>query len=113
VADLWGARSTAKLLDRASATYARRREALMAALTERGFEPTGSSGLTLWVPVSDEHAVVAGLIQDGWAVSPGERFRITSPSGIRIAFATLEEHEAPELAGALARCVHQQVRRAG
>jgi DNA-binding transcriptional MocR family regulator len=113
VADLWGAPSTAKLLDRASATYARRRQALMAALTERGFEPTGSSGLTLWVPVSDEHAVVAGLVQEGWAVSPGERFRITSPAGIRVAFATLEEHEAPELARALARCVHQQLRRAG
>jgi DNA-binding transcriptional MocR family regulator len=113
VADLWGAPSTAELLDRASATYARRRQALMAALTERGFEPSGSSGLTLWVPVSDEHAVVAGLVQEGWAVSPGERFRITSPSGIRIAFATLEEHEAPELARALARCVHQQLRRAG
>jgi DNA-binding transcriptional MocR family regulator len=113
VADLWGARSTAKVLERASATYAHRREALVAALTERGFEPTGSSGLTLWVPVSDEHAVVAGLVQEGWAVSPGERFRITSPSGIRIAFATLGEHEAPVLAGALARCVHQQPRRAG
>ena len=113
VADLWGARSTAKLLDRASVTYARRREALVGALAEEGFVATGSSGLTLWVPVGDEHAVVAGLVQTGWAVSPGERFRIASPPGIRIAFATLEEHEAPDLAGALARCVHQQPRRAG
>jgi len=113
VAELWGARSTAKLLDRASVTYTRCREALVGALAEEGFVATGSSGLTLWVPVSDEHAVVAGLAQAGWAVSPGERFRIASPPGIRIAFATLEEHEAPDLAGALARCVRQQPRRAG
>ena len=113
VAELWGARSTAKLLDRASVTYTRCREALAGALAEEGFVATGSSGLTLWVPVSDEHAVVAGLAQAGWAVSPGERFRIASPPGIRIAFATLEEHEAPDLAGALARCVRQQPRRAG
>lgn len=113
VADLWGTRSTVKLLDRASVTYARRREALVRALAEEGFVATGSSGLTLWVPVSDEHAVVAGLAQGGWAVSPGERFRIASPPGIRIAFASLEEHEAPDLAGALARCIHQQPRRAG
>lgn len=113
VADLWGARSTARLLDRASATYTRRRQALVGALAEEGFLAVGLSGLTLWVPVSDEHAVVAGLAQAGWAVSPGERFRIASPPGVRIAFATLEEHEAPDLAGALARCVHQQPRRAG
>jgi DNA-binding transcriptional MocR family regulator len=113
VADLWGAQSTAKLLDRASVTYARRRESLVGALADEGFVATGSSGLTLWVPVSDEHAVVAGLAQAGWAVSPGERFRIASPPGIRIAFATLEQHEAPAVAGALARSIHQQPRRAG
>jgi len=110
---LQGAPSTAKILDRASVVYARRREALISALAGFGFEATGSSGLTTWVPVGDEHAVVAGLAQEGWAVSPGDRFRIASPSGIRIAFATLGEHEAPELAGALARCVNQRLVRAG
>ena len=113
VADLWGAASTATLLDRASVVYARRRRALTQALGGRGFATTGSSGLTTWVPVGDEHAVVTGLAQEGWAVSPGERFRISSPSGIRIACATLEEDEAPELADALARCVHQRFVRAG
>lgn len=113
VAELWSAKSTAALLKRAAATYTRRRQALMVALAQRDFEPTGSSGLTLWVPVGDEHAVVAGLAHEGWAVSPGERFRIDAPSGIRIAFASLGEHEAPELASALARCVRQQPVRAG
>ncbi|MGA7418415.1 MAG: aminotransferase class I/II-fold pyridoxal phosphate-dependent enzyme [Acidimicrobiales bacterium] len=113
VAELWGAAPTSKLLDRAAVAYAHRRQALTRALAGRGFAATGSSGLTTWVPVGDEHAVVAGLAQEGWAVSPGERFRIASPPGIRIAFATLEEHEAPELADALARCVGQQLIRAG
>jgi DNA-binding transcriptional MocR family regulator len=86
---------------------------LLQALSLEGLAAVGSSGLTVWVPVVDEHAVVAGLVQEGWAVSPGERFRIASPPGIRIAFATLREDEAPELAGALARCVRQRPVRTG
>jgi DNA-binding transcriptional MocR family regulator len=113
VAALWGAPSTVRLLDRAAATYARRRRALMDALTAEGFAPSGSSGLTTWVPVSDEHAVVSGLLQRGWAVSPGEPFRVVSPPGIRIAFATLKEPEAVELARALTACLHLRPVRTG
>jgi DNA-binding transcriptional MocR family regulator len=113
VATLWAARSTGTLLRRAAGTYARRRRALLRALQREGLAGSGSSGLTTWVPVVDEHAVVAGLVQEGWAVSPGERFRIASPPGIRIAFATLEEDEAPGLAAALARCVRQRPVRTG
>ena len=40
--------------------------------------------------MGDEQAVVSGLLQRGWAVSPGDRFRIASPAGIRIAISTLE-----------------------
>ena len=70
--------------------------------------PTGTSGLTTWVPVGDEQAVVSGLLQRGWAVSPGDRFRMASPTGIRITVSTLDVGEAPGLADALADCVGQR-----
>jgi DNA-binding transcriptional MocR family regulator len=113
VADLWSAPSTPAVLAAAAATYASRRVALAGALATEGFAATGSSGLTTWVPVGDEHAVVAGMLGSGWAVSPGDRFRIGSPSGIRIAFATLAANEAPRVAADLAACAHRLPVRTG
>jgi DNA-binding transcriptional MocR family regulator len=108
VAELWGSPDVATLLERASATYSERREALAVALAGHGLCSTATSGLTTWVPVSDEQAVVSGLLRRGWAVSPGDRFRIASAPGIRIAVATLDVDEAPRLAQALAECVGQR-----
>lgn len=113
VARLWSDPAIGALLERAAQTYARRRRALTAALAAEGLAATGSSGLTAWMPVRDEHSVVEGLVERGWAVTPGERFRIASPPGIRIAFATLAEDEAPELASALADCIRRRPVRAG
>ncbi len=113
VAAKLGDPATRRLLDRAASTYARRRRALAASLAAHGLEATGSSGLTTWVAVSDEHAVVAGLLQRGWAVSPGARFRIASPPGVRIAFATLDADDAARLAFDFAACVHQRPVRTG
>ena len=108
VAELWGSPKVAELLDRSALVYAHRRAALTEALAGHGLHATGTSGLTTWVPVDDEQAVVSGLLQRGWAVSPGDRFRISSPPGIRIAIATLEVAEAPDLAQALADCILQR-----
>ncbi|MGH9081437.1 MAG: aminotransferase class I/II-fold pyridoxal phosphate-dependent enzyme [Acidimicrobiales bacterium] len=111
VAELWSDPAVGQLLDRAAHTYARRRLALNQALAARGLPATGSSGLTTWVPVADESCVVGGLLERGWAVSPGERFRIESPPGIRIACAALDPDRASEFAGALAACINQRPRR--
>jgi DNA-binding transcriptional MocR family regulator len=108
VAQLWSDPATDDLLQRATDRYASRRDSLRSALAERGIECTGRSGLTTWVPVDDEHGVTAGLLSSGWAVLPGERFRIASPPGIRIAFSTLTEEEAPALASDLDRCLRQR-----
>lgn len=107
-ADLWSARGTGPLLRRATATYAARRRALRAALAAEGIAATGRSGLTTWVPVGDEHGVTAGLLETGWAVLPGERFRISSAPGIRIALSTLAGPDAPALAADLARCLRRR-----
>lgn len=111
VADLWSDPSVADVLARAAATYGRRRIALQRALADHGLVATGSSGLTTWVPVADETGVVGGLLERGWAVSPGARFRIASPPGIRIACAALEPDRAPDFAAALADCINQRPRR--
>jgi DNA-binding transcriptional MocR family regulator len=107
-AELWAGAGAHRTLRRATDTYRKRREALRGAIESLGLPVTGRSGLTTWVAVDDEHGVTAGLLDAGWAVLPGERFRVSSGPGIRIALSTLRESEAPELATALARCLRQQ-----
>jgi hypothetical protein len=55
----------------------------------------------VWVPLTEEAETVQRLLQRGWAVSPGERFRFDSAPGIRITAATLKPAEAADLASAL------------
>ena len=95
-------KATAKLLTRAERTYTKRRRALVSALASRGIEAAGDSGLGVWVPLADEAAAVRELLVQGWAVSPGERYRFHSPPGIRITTAGLEPDEAEQLADVLA-----------
>lgn len=84
-----------------AAVYGRRRDALIAALGERGVVGRGRSGMNVWVPVPDETVAVARLLHAGWAVAPGARFRIGAPPGVRITVSSL----APEEAGVLAEAV--------
>lgn len=64
----------------------------------RGIEAHGVSGLNVWVPVTEETAVVQSLLAKGWAVQGGERYRIKSGPAIRITISTLRDQEAEELA---------------
>lgn len=90
-----------------AAAYGRRRNALIAALAERGVVARGRSGMNVWVPVPDETVAVAGLLHAGWAVAPGARFRIGALPGVRITVSTL----APEEVGGLADTVASVVGR--
>jgi len=101
VVELWRDRSVQSLLDRAAAVYGRRRRALIDALRERGLPAQGRSGLTVWVPVPDEGAAVRRLMDAGWAVSAGQRFRFRSGPAIRISVGALDPSDAVRLAGAL------------
>src|SRR5215211_1947625 len=94
--------ATAKLLARAEELYAERRRALVSALATRGIASAGDSGLGVWVLLADEAAAVRELLAQGWAVSPGERYRFDSPPGVRITTAALDAGEAERLADALA-----------
>jgi hypothetical protein len=51
---------------------------------ERGIEARGVTGLNVWVPLADEAAAVRGLLEKGWCVRAGARYRLRSPSAIRI-----------------------------
>ncbi|MFI1044879.1 aminotransferase class I/II-fold pyridoxal phosphate-dependent enzyme [Streptomyces griseoruber] len=88
-----------------ASAYRERREALIAALAERGVAAHGRSGMNVWVPVPDETGVVARLLHAGWAVSPGARFRLSAGPGIRITVSTLTEQETGPLADAVAAAV--------
>ena len=89
----------------AERVYSERRDTLVEALAAQGFEAWGRSGLNVWVPVNEESVAVASLLAAGYAVAPGERFRLASGPGVRITTATLEPGEAPAVAEALARAV--------
>ena len=95
-------KATARLLERVERTYAERRAALVSALEGRGLDAAGDSGIGVWIPLVDEAAAARELLAQGWAVSPGERYRFHTPPGIRVTTASLESHEAEQLAEAIA-----------
>jgi len=111
VAELWADRAAGRLLARAAAEYARRRRYLIDALAGHRVPAAGQSGLTVWMPVTDEPAVTSALLERGWAVAPGERFRIASPPGIRIGTGTLTRQEASGLAADIAAGLARRPRR--
>jgi DNA-binding transcriptional MocR family regulator len=95
--------ATPALVARAAATYAERRIALIDALARHGIAAHGRSGLNVWVPVSEELTVTQSMLDAGWALSAGARYRLRSAPAIRISIATLRPAEAELLAADLAR----------
>ncbi len=96
---------------RAAEAYAQRRAALTSALADRGIDCHGRSGLNVWVPVREEAPVVRALLDAGWLVAAGERFRINTPPGIRITVAPLQQGEAERIADVIADVEHAGRRR--
>ncbi|PKW06415.1 transcriptional regulator, GntR family [Streptomyces sp. 1222.5] len=94
-------------VDRAAVaqSYGARRNALVDALAAHGVTAHGRSGMNVWVPVPDETGAVARLLQAGWAVAPGARFRLASPPGIRITLSPLTPEDIAPLAAAVATAV--------
>jgi DNA-binding transcriptional MocR family regulator len=93
-----GSRSTQALLARARKAYSSRREALLQALAERGVHAHGVTGLNVWIPVAGEADAVRGLLERGWCVRAGARFRLRSGPAIRITTAKLSPEQAERLA---------------
>jgi DNA-binding transcriptional MocR family regulator len=90
----------------AADVYTARREALIGALGERGIAAHGRSGLNVWVPVREEAPLVGAMLDAGWGVLAGERFRLSTPPGIRVTIATLDVGEAADVAEVIAAVEH-------
>ena len=111
VADLWSDASVARTLTTAAQVYADRGAALRSALAAHGITASGRSGFTCWVPVADEDGVASSLAAAGWAVAPGQRFRIAAPPGVRISYARLAEPDAASFAADFARALRHRASR--
>jgi DNA-binding transcriptional MocR family regulator len=111
VADLWSDPAVARGLETAAQVYAHRGVALRAALAAHGITASGRSGFTCWVPVPDEDGVASSLAAAGWAVAPGQRFRIAAPPGVRISFARLDQADAASFAADFARALRHRASR--
>ncbi|MDT9692378.1 GntR family transcriptional regulator [Streptomyces sp. P9(2023)] len=105
VVGLFSDPAVAELVAAGEAAYGERRRVFVDALGSYGVRSAGGAGdvggaggLNVWVPVRDESAVVNGLRTRGWWVAAGARFRIASPTAVRITTATLGTGEAGRLA---------------
>jgi DNA-binding transcriptional MocR family regulator len=105
-AHLWQSTQTRQLLAQAGRTYAQRRGDLLAALARYDITASGRTGLGIWVPVTEETAIVQELLRRGWAVSAGERYRFRSRPGLRITTAGLRAGDASRLAADLHEIMH-------
>jgi DNA-binding transcriptional MocR family regulator len=102
VAEMLASADVRRQLRRGSAETNARRLALLTALERRGIPAHGRSGLHAWIPVREEAFAVRHLLDAGYAVLPGERFRLRTPPAVRVTTALLPPAEVEPLAGALA-----------
>jgi DNA-binding transcriptional MocR family regulator len=109
---LWRDAEVRRALRRAERTYARRRAALLGALAARGIRANGRSGLNVWIPVAEEGSVLQGMLERGWGLSGGDRFRLRAPPAVRATIATLAPDEAERLADDLAALLGPRARAA-
>jgi DNA-binding transcriptional MocR family regulator len=89
-------------LRRAATEGNRRRRALLAALERRGVRAHGRSGMHAWIPVREEAFAVRRMLDTGYAVLAGERFRLRTPPAVRVTTVLLPPDEVEPVADALA-----------
>jgi DNA-binding transcriptional MocR family regulator len=106
VLELWGDPDVAAAVQRAGREYARRREALLAALAAREVRARGATGINIWVSTVDEAAAVVALRDLGFAASPGSPYRLASPPGLRLTVSGMEPSDVDRLADGVAAAVH-------
>ena len=110
VAHLWSDPDAPQLFARAKASYTSRRDNLVDELIKRAIPATGRSGLNVWIEVVEEAETVRALMQAGWAVAPGERYRIETHPAVRVTSAALRDGEAAAFADDLAAILQPQMR---
>ncbi|MFI5931167.1 aminotransferase class I/II-fold pyridoxal phosphate-dependent enzyme [Actinoplanes sp. NPDC051494] len=102
---LWQVQDVTEQIAAAGGSYDRRRLALSRALSDRGLEVHGATGINLWVRVPDETSAVTAMRDAGWAVAPGSMFRLVSPPGVRVTISPLDDDGVEPFADAMAAAV--------
>src|SRR5436190_9867787 len=108
VAGLWSDANVQAAIAETSNVYDARRLLMLGELAERGIKAYGASGLNVWIPVAEEAATVAGMLQRGWAVTAGERWRLRSGPAVRITISTLQQDEIAVVADDLAAVLERR-----
>lgn len=101
-------RKTDKLVAYAAKSYAKRRNLLISELAKFGISSLSQSGFNIWIEVPQEGAVCQSMLSRGWAIEPGERFRLGSPPAIRITISSLTTEQIKDLAQDLATVLGKQ-----
>ncbi|WP_277975858.1 PLP-dependent aminotransferase family protein [Pantoea endophytica] len=94
-------KETQQRIQQAKATYAQRRQQLLAALAKRGLVLEERDGLSVWIPVESEQYAMITLAARGIAVLPGERCSISSRQFIRVSAALLPVAQLDSIADAI------------
>ena len=89
--------------ERATATYRRRRDALVAELAEHGLPVRAPSGLNVWVPVPDPASAVAACLDSGYAIRSGDAFVLDDTRAVRVTTSRMTPDQATDVARILAR----------
>lgn len=105
VAELLSSDEVRAQLDRACEAYAERRRAVVDVLGANDLHVHGRSGLNVWLGVSDEAHVVAGMERRGLAIRSGARYRLASAPGVRISIARADPATLASAASALIEVV--------
>ncbi|MBK4785888.1 MAG: aminotransferase class I/II-fold pyridoxal phosphate-dependent enzyme, partial [Pantoea sp. Pent] len=92
---------TQQRIQQAKATYAARRQQLLAALARRGLVQEDRDGLSVMLPVASEQYAMITLAARGITVLPGERCSINSGQFIRVSIARLPTDQLDSIADAL------------
>lgn len=101
--DLLSDSTAERTVARAREEYARRRNALLPALTGIDTSAATAEGLNLWIPVDDERRALIHLAAEGIRVAPGTPFLAETPESdhIRVTIATIDT-EFADIAHAIA-----------
>jgi DNA-binding transcriptional MocR family regulator len=108
VANLWSDVEVQAGVAEAGTIYDARRLLMLNELAERGIKAFGASGLNVWIPVAEEAPTVAGMLQRGWAITAGERWRLRTGRAVRITISTLQQDEIAVVAHDLAEVLERR-----
>jgi DNA-binding transcriptional MocR family regulator len=104
LAELLGDEETERTLAHARAVYARRREAMIAALTARGIRAQAPDGINLWMEVADEQVALVSLAARGIGAAPGAPFEAAplGPHHLRVTVGLILDQDLEVVADLLA-----------